>query len=124
MNRIAEDCFAPLGMSPSQAFVLMNVIQRPGIAIGELASMLMLAPSTVTRLVESLDKQGLTKKVTEGRSSIVFAKEEAFLLKEQFESCYTAMYKRYVSILGEKQSKQLAELNFKASLKMNADGLD
>jgi hypothetical protein len=54
----------------------------------------------------------------------VFAKEEAFLLKEQFESCYTAMYKRYVSILGEKQSKQLAELNFKASLKMNADGLD
>lgn len=58
VTRIAEEEYAAVGLAPSHAFILMTVNKQPGITAGEVADIMLLDPSTVTRLVEKLEKQG------------------------------------------------------------------
>lgn len=119
MNKLAEDSFKQTGLSASLAFVLMTVVKRPGISIGQLAKLMILAPSTLTRLVETLDNQGFLKKVPEGRTSIIFAKESGVDLDPVLRKCWTELYSKYNAILGVEFSKSLAETTFNASLMLN-----
>ena len=59
ITRLAEEAFAPTGLAPSPAFVLMTVHRQPGVQPSEIAAIMMLSPSTVTRLVEKLEAKGL-----------------------------------------------------------------
>ena len=49
ITRMAEEEFRATGLSPSHAFLVMLVNDKPGIGQKELCEQLYLAPSTVTR---------------------------------------------------------------------------
>ena len=49
VNELAEKEFMSCGLSPSYAFLVMLVIESPGISPNELCSQLNLKPSTITR---------------------------------------------------------------------------
>lgn len=109
MTNVAAKFFAPLGLSPSHAFVLLAAAAKPGIAAGELAQQMQLKPSTVTRLLDSLEQRGLLRRSVLGRSLAVHLTSEGLKLAGLAKAAWHKLYERYVALLGEAPARQLTE---------------
>ena len=71
MNRLAEEAFGRVGLSPSLAYLLIQISDRPGIPLGRVADVLMLDASTLTRLVEKLEAKGWVERRADGRGRLL-----------------------------------------------------
>jgi len=114
LTRIAEDQFRKTGLSPSHAYLLLTVIDRPGVQPGEISEELHLAPSTVTRLVEKMEREGYLRRSSEGRATRVKPTDRAIALGEELEISRKELQERYASRLGERYTEVLTEMSFKA----------
>ena len=61
IEKIAVESWKPVGLAPSHGYLLMNVIDEPGIQPGALADQLQLQPSTITRLIEKLEEKKMVR---------------------------------------------------------------
>lgn len=107
ITRLAEEAFNPTGLSPSHAFLLMLVIEQPGITPTELAGHLHLAPSTVTRLIDVLRHKNLVEKKTRGKSALIYPTKEGAALTEPLAASWKALYDAYSGRIGEEAGRQL-----------------
>ena len=107
MTRLAEEAFAPTGLNPSHAFVLMTVASNPGVHPGEIAQKMQLTASTVTRLVEALERRSLLARVPGGREVDVRLTKEGNRLAEAARTAWRQLYLRYAELLGEEPAKQI-----------------
>jgi DNA-binding MarR family transcriptional regulator len=119
MTRMAEESFTPAGLTPSYAFVVMSVNKNPGILSGELARLMMLTPSTVTRLLEKLEKQDLVKRVQEGRNMLVFPTRQSVALNDLILKGWQDLYARIVGALEKEASAKLTAGIFQAAMKLS-----
>lgn len=109
ISALAEEEFRFVGLSPSHAFLLMLVIERPGISQKELSQALHLAPSTVTRFVDLLRLQkGLVERRSEGKSARIYPTPKGLEMQEPVAACWRSLFHRYSEVLGEEQGRQLA----------------
>jgi len=115
VTRQAEEEFMVTGLSPSHAFLLMLAIERPGITHKELASALHLAPSTVTRFVDSLARSGLVERKSEGRSVGLYPTAEGTALEPRLADAWKRLHERYCSVLGREAGDELAQQNGNAA---------
>ena len=105
---MAEEEFRYTGLSPSHAFLVMVVNERPGITQKELSEALNLAPSTVARLVDSLQlKQGAVERRTVGKSARIYPTEKGKEMQDLIAKCWNSLFQRYTEILGEKTARTL-----------------
>jgi DNA-binding MarR family transcriptional regulator len=111
ITRMAEECFAPTGLSPSHAFVLMTAAEDPGVGPGELAARLSLAPSTVTRLVDLLVDRGLLSRSSQGRNSSLAATPAGLALLKGVEKAWKSLHKVYSDILGPEGDRLAADMD-------------
>ncbi len=118
LNRMAEEAFGPTGLAPSQAFALMTVCRKPGIQPGELSSVLMLAPSTLTRLVEKLETKKLVERRGEAKATFVHPTEKGKRMEPQLRLCWEELLRRYVEVLGEKAARELTTATYEAAIKL------
>jgi len=118
ITKIAEEEFAVVNLAPSYAFILMSVIKNPGIQAGELAKIMMLKPSTVTRLVDKLIEQELLKKHTEGRTTFIYATAKAVEINEQIKAAWFKIYNRYTDVLGEAFANELTGNIYQSAIKL------
>jgi DNA-binding MarR family transcriptional regulator len=107
MNRMAEEAFRTTGLSPSHAFLLMLVIERPGTAQKDLGESLQLAPSTITRLVDALIHRDLVTRTSVGRTTTVFPTDAGRRLLPAIHDAWWRLRQRYVSRLGEADGEEL-----------------
>jgi DNA-binding MarR family transcriptional regulator len=119
MTRMAEDSFAPVGLSPSYAFLLMSVNKNPGILSGELAEQMMLTPSTVTRLLEKLEEKNLVRRIPEGRNTLVFPTRDSVAMNDRIMQCWQGLYKKIVAELGMEESSRITADIYQAALKLS-----
>ncbi len=113
--RMAEEAFAGTGLPPSYAFLVMSINKYPGTTAGELAELQMLTPSTITRLLEKLEKKGLAKRVNEGRSTLVFPTPASVALDAKIREAWRTLYQKYVTIIGEEEARELTARIFNAA---------
>jgi DNA-binding MarR family transcriptional regulator len=118
---MAEEEFEPTGLSPSLGFVVMTVNKKPGLAAGELASIMQLQPSSVTRLVDKLQQEGYLTRREVGKFVQVFPTAKAARLQDDLESAWRSLYHRYTALLGEESGRELTAAVYEASLKLEAD---
>jgi DNA-binding MarR family transcriptional regulator len=112
MTRMAEEEFAPLGMAPSYAFVLMTVNSQPGIQPKFLSSHIQLTPSTVTRLVEKMEQKGFLQRKMVGRATEIYPTQKSLDLNDKIKASWKNLYLRYSGLIGEEESKDLtAKIN-------------
>jgi DNA-binding MarR family transcriptional regulator len=104
---MAEREFASTGLAPSLAFVVMTVNSQPGIAAGDLARVMQLQPSTVTRLVDKLVKDGYLLRKTEGKFIHVFPDQRAAQVGAGLKEAWSNLNRRYTEILGEEESRRM-----------------
>lgn len=103
VNRIWEQAFQPLGLSPAHAYLLMAVLQEPGLSQKRLAELLDLAPSTVTRFVDTLLGRGLlirTQNPADGRESLVHPSDQALALEKALRDTGERLFRLMQSQLG------------------------
>lgn len=108
ISRMAEEAFAPTGLCPSGALLLSLVIDRPGIAPSEAAEVLHLAPSTVTRFADNLERRGLVRREPSGRQMLLHPTPEGKKRQREVKSCWNELFERYSALVGQKKGEKLA----------------
>ncbi len=68
---VADAAFIDLGLTPSDAYLIMCVNEKPNIQPTEISEKIQLAPSTITRMVEKLEKRNIVKRRHEGKYSFI-----------------------------------------------------
>lgn len=119
ITKMAEEEFASVNLAPSYAFVVMTVNKRPGLLAGELAEIMMLTPSTVTRLLEKLENQQLVKRHTEGRITMIYPTPQSVELNQAIQTAWGKLYTRYTDILGKEFAHQITEDIFISAVKLD-----
>jgi len=119
ITRMAEEEFRRTGLSPSHAFLMMLVDDNPGIGQKELCEQLHLAPSTVTRFIDSLEHKGYLVRRSDGKAVKIYPTKVGESLRGPIGEAWKALHHRYTKVLGVKNGDKLAALIDAASDKLN-----
>ncbi len=109
ITRMAEEEFRITGVSPSHAFLVMLVNSAPGISPKELAHRLQLAPSTITRFVDTLVHKGYLERRSSGKNSELYPTPAGEDLQPTIELAWHNLFERYSQLLGVEASRQLTQ---------------
>lgn len=71
ISSIAENAFMDLGLTPSDAYLIMVVNEKPNVQPTEISEKILLAPSTITRMIEKLEKRNIVTRTQEGKYTYV-----------------------------------------------------
>ena len=119
ITRMAEEEFRKTGLSPSYAFLMMLVTDNPGIGQKELCEKLHLAPSTVTRFIDTLVYRRYLTRQSEGKASNVYPTETGEKLRKPIDEAWKNLHQRYASVLGLKEGDELTAMIDTASEKLS-----
>ncbi len=119
LNARWEKAFADTGLSPAHGYLVRLVLQHPGIAQNDLAPMLQLEKSTVTRFLYHLEKQAwLTRQVKKenARCKSVYPTRRARAMQAQLSALGDDLYDRMCAALGQDEVDALVKTLRKVAL--------
>jgi len=119
ITRMAEEEFRRTGLSPSHAFLMMLVNDNPGVGQKELCEQLHLAPSTVTRFIDSLVHRKYLTRKSDGKVSRVYATKAGESLRKPIAEAWKNLHQRYAKVLGLKKGDGLTAMIDAASDKLS-----
>ena len=119
ITRMADEAFRPTGLSPSHAFLVMLVNDHPGVGQTDLCAQLHLAPSTVTRFIDTLVHKGYVTRQSDGKASRVYATETGQALRKPIVDAWKNLHQRYAGILGRQHGDALTAMIDDASRKLS-----
>ena len=103
INRIWDEAFKPFGLSPAHAYVLRLVLDQPGISMKQIAEELELAPSTVTRFVDSLINKGFLIRSSDNedkRGTNIIPGPRAKKIHKKLEKTGQELYSNMKNLIG------------------------
>lgn len=111
MRRIANDVYKSTGLSTPSIYLLIVVNQYPEITMTELSEKLDIAPSTCTRFVNALEKQGILRKEADWKTVHIYLTDEGREKTEKIDAAMMELARRCNDILGPEIAERLpAEL--------------
>ena len=112
IEKLAAESWKPVNLSPSHGYLLMIVIEEPGIQPGVLADEMQLKPSTITRLIEKLEERKLAVRTVEGKVTNVYPTPRGKELYGKLKECVRDFSSAYCSILGKEEcAKMINSMN-------------
>lgn len=109
IEKLAAESWKKTDLSPSHAYLLLLVLEEPGIQPGLIADQMQLTPSTITRLMEKLEEKKLIIRVTEGKLTNVYPTVKAREMKPLMKQCIDQFHEKYSNILGKEESQKLVK---------------
>ena len=109
VEKLAIESWKKIGFSPSHAYLLLTVIEEPGVQPGTLAEELQLTPSTITRLIEKLEAQKLLVRTVEGKVTNVYPTPKAKELYPIMRICVNEFYKNCTVIAGVEETGRMVQ---------------
>lgn len=109
VEKLAVESWKKVDLSPSHAYLLIAVLEEPGIQPTTLAEHLQLQPSTITRLIEKLEEKKLAVRTTEGKITNVYPTPKARDLQPKMVECMQDFAGKYWSIIGKEESSKLVQ---------------
>ena len=107
VEKLALESWKPVNLSPSHAYLLLMVLDQPGLQPGCLANHLQLSPSTITRLIEKLEEKGLVIRKTEGKTTLVFPAEKGKALQPLLTNCLNDFYKSSCCMISSEERENM-----------------
>ncbi|RYZ19989.1 MAG: MarR family transcriptional regulator [Chitinophagaceae bacterium] len=107
VERLAVDSWKPVDLSPSHAYLLLTVLETPGIQPGALADHLQLQPSTITRLMQKLEEKKLIVRTTEGKLTNVYPTPKAKELYPKMKTCIEVFHGHCDRLLNRQEAGRL-----------------
>ena len=109
VEKLALQSWKPVGLSPSHAYLVMAVLDEPGVQPSQLAAQLQLQPSTITRLMQKLEASKLIIRTTEGKVTNVYPTPKAKEWHPKMQECLHRFYQQYSRIFGMDESAKLVQ---------------
>lgn len=109
IEKLAAGIYQKIDLSPSHAYLLMLVIDEPGIQPTVIAQHLQLQPSTVTRLIEKLEDRKLLVRITEGKLTNVYPTPKGKEMQPVLKECVQEFHHQYTVILGKEESNRMVQ---------------
>lgn len=109
VEKLATECWSRVGLTPSLAYLLITVLEHPGIQPGKISNELQLTPSTISRLIEKLEDRKLLIRTTEGKITNVYPTPKGKELLPEMKLCLESFYQKYTEILGETESQRFVQ---------------
>lgn len=109
VEKLAQESWSKVDLPPSHAYLLMLVIEEPGIQPSGLSDHLQLQPSTITRLIEKLEDKKLVVRTTEGKVTNVYPSPKGKELLPKLKECLSEFYTAYSTTLGKEESARLVQ---------------
>ena len=114
VSRIWAEAYKKFDLSPPHAFLVKVVLSNSGISPRGLAEDLNLSRSTVTRFLDSLEKNGFVRRESvgkDGREIQVYPTTKAENIRDQLDETRTELMERISTLLGtEEMPKTVATL--------------
>jgi DNA-binding MarR family transcriptional regulator len=109
VTKIAEEEFAPTGLSPMYGYLIRLVNSAPGISQKELAEKLYVTPSTLTRFIDKLEGKQLVERKVQGKTVLIYLTEKGKQLVEAIRRASASFHRKYEELLGSEASDRLAQ---------------
>lgn len=119
--RETDEAFSTVGLSSSHALILCLVDESPGIRPGLLAEKLHLKPSTITRLVQKLERRQLVERESKGRATSIACTAAGSKLAHSLEEQWRMLISQKKEQLGERYVEVLSEMISNALEAMSAE---
>lgn len=119
VEKLAQQSWDKVGLSPSHAYLLMIALEEPGIQPSSLAPQLQLQPSTITRLIEKLEDQKLIVRITTGKTTNVYPTPKAKELYPKMKECVKEFTTNCANLVGKDESLKLIQSLGKTADKIN-----
>ena len=106
VSRIWAKAYSKFDLSPPHAFLVKVVLTKPGISPRELAENLSLSRSTVTRFLDSLEKNGFVSRESvskDGREIQVYPTAKTEKLRDQLNETRTELMEHIGTLLGDNE---------------------
>lgn len=110
LRRKVNDIYADTGIAAPYVYLLVVVNQYPGITIKELSRKLDVAPSTCTRFLDALVKQGILTKSQEWKTVHVNLTEEGAVKCELIDSGIAKFRDECTKIISNDEYEELASM--------------
>lgn len=107
VEKLATESWKKVDLSPSHAYLLIAVLEEPGIQPMALSQHLQLTPSTITRLIEKLEQKRLVVRTTEGKTTNVYPTPKGRDLQPKLLSCMEDFNSTSAAIFGKEESYKL-----------------
>ena len=118
INRIWDDAFASMELSPAHAYLLRLLLDEPGLSPKQIGDALKLKKSTVTRFIDGLEYKGFVvrKKGGEHDSRLIsiYPTRQARVIHEELEQLEERLYQRLCLTLGEQRVEELVQVSKQA----------
>lgn len=109
ITKMAEEEFAPTGLSPMYGYLIRLVNGAPGISQKELSEKLSITPSTLTRFIDKLEVKQLAERKVHGKTVLVYPTAKGQELEPSIRLASKNLHRRYEAILGSEASEQLKQ---------------
>jgi DNA-binding MarR family transcriptional regulator len=109
LEREWTKAFKPFGLTPSQAFMLRVVLEKPLLLQNELAKEMAISRPTATRTLDGLQRLGLVERrttETDGREYAIYPTAAAQNMRKGLNAASTAVTKRLKNELGYKHFEE------------------
>ena len=108
VEKLAGECWKLSGLTPSQGYLLLLLIDNSHAYSCYISKELRVNPSTVTRLADQLQAKGLISRIIYRGWTYLSATDKALGLLRTLVDCDNAFRKRCTAILGENAPRNLA----------------
>ncbi len=107
ISAIAENSFVDLGLTPSEALLILVVNEKSETQPSEISERITLAPSTITRMIEKMEVRNIVQRRHEGKYTFVSSTEKGKNLNASILEKWAETQQLYKSILGDNAVKVL-----------------
>jgi MarR family transcriptional regulator, organic hydroperoxide resistance regulator len=118
IEKLAIESWKSVDLSPSHGYLLMLLLQEPGMQPGNIAAQMQLTPSTITRLIEKLESKKLVVRTTEGKITNVYPSPKAKEMRSELYVCVAKFSESYGHVLGKDETIKLVQSMNKISDKL------
>jgi DNA-binding MarR family transcriptional regulator len=118
ISTIAETAFLDLGLTPSDAYLIMVVNEKPKIQPTEISEKILLAPSTITRMVEKLEKRNILSRIQESKYTYVSATPKGQDLYAEIVKKWNEIDGIFLARLNAETVSSLVSITFDAAMKL------
>ncbi|MEK3723271.1 MarR family winged helix-turn-helix transcriptional regulator [Paenibacillus sp. FSL H8-0034] len=109
ITKMAEEEFAPTGLSPMYGYLIRLVIGDPGISQKELSEKLHITPSTLTRFIDKLEGKQLVERKVQGKTVLIYPTTKGKELEDSIRQSSRNLHNRYDAILGKEAADLLSK---------------
>ncbi|MFK7692393.1 MarR family winged helix-turn-helix transcriptional regulator [Paenibacillus sp. HJGM_3] len=107
ITKLAEEEFAPTGLTPMYGYLIRLVNGEPGISQKELSEKLSVTASTLTRFIDKLEGKQLVERKGQGKTVHVYPTEKSRALEGTIRQASKSLKERYEALLGPELAQRL-----------------